>query len=564
MAAFMRFFLPLALLFMLALVPRLYSAQTLGWGWDNPDSFTLINYDEGGSCRSALQGFSYSPFIGYQTIALASVVGAGPPASTLDDAAIAKRYCHSSIHVLVARSYSALLGAGTVVVLALLALQLVPAQPAVAFTSAALLALSGFHLSHSQSGTVDAASTFFIYSFLAALAWAVRRRYSEGFLLALALCIAAVWTKYWVFAVFAWLALVPEPWWRYISRGFSRGRIAALVVAASVLVAAMVNIAWPQWGLVPLALVYFAIVPWRAVARPMALCWLLLPALCWLFLQVDLINAYTQGGGGGRFGSGYNAIGENKWLRNLFNIPMLLLVALGLPALLFVPKGVSKLLSLTEGQRLWVCMLPVLVFLLFMAFLAPVTYYRHYLPLLPAVALLAALGLHNTAWGQRRWFLALFFVWPAMLAWDMVSDYHNDPRKALRPWYQEHVGAQVFTSYYVNPPPGRNALFRPEFAEGDGAVLRRADYLILSENWYDTAFANELNGPLVSRQENLIKTTPEYTAFYRSAVANEHPLLELEREIDLHHFMPEMLLHRALYGNVQLFVGDLKLFRIRE
>ncbi|KZX57130.1 hypothetical protein A3709_05065 [Halioglobus sp. HI00S01] len=560
----MRLFVPLALLFIVALLPRLYSAQTLGWDWDGSGSFTLINFDEGGSCRAALEGFSYSPFIGYQTIALASASGAVPPGGAVDSAALAKRYCHSPLHILVARSYSALLGAASVVVLALLAMQLVPGNPAVALSAAALLALSGFHISQAQSGTVDAASTFFIYSFLAVLAWALRRRSALAYGLAVLACVAAVWTKYWVFALLAWLALIPYDGWRYIRLGFSGARIVLVVLAASVLVAAMANPAWPAWGLLPLLVIYLALVPWRNVPLPMAACWLALPFLCWAVLQIDLVATYTQGGVAGKFGSGYAAIGEHKWLRNLFNIPMWLLVAIGLPALVFVPRGIAEFSRLDEDRRLWVCALPMLGFGLFMVFLAPVTYYRHYLPLLPAVALLAALGLHATPWGQRRWFLMLFFAWPAALAWDMVSDYHNDPRKALRPWNAAHQDAQVFSSYYVNPPPGRYALFRPEYAAGEGTVLRRADYLILSENWYDTAFANELNGPRVNVPERLVKTTPEYAAFYRSALAGEHPLLVPDVAYDLQHFMPELLFHRALYGNVQLFVGDLKVFRIRK
>ena len=41
----------LALLFLVALLPRLYSAQTIGWNWDHSGSFTLINFDEGENVR---------------------------------------------------------------------------------------------------------------------------------------------------------------------------------------------------------------------------------------------------------------------------------------------------------------------------------------------------------------------------------------------------------------------------------------------------------------------------------------------------------------------------------
>ena len=148
-------------------------------------------------------------------------------------------------------------------------------------------------------------------------------------------------------------------------------------------------------------------------------------------------------------------------------------------------------------------------------------------------------------------------------AWDMVSDYHLDPRVELRSWFDKHQGDPVFVSFYVNPPPGSNtALFQPEYAYGEGAELLGADYLLLSENWYDTAFANELNGPIVSRLDRLVKTTPERALFYRQVLAGEHPLLRPDGEMNLHHFMPELLLHRLFYGNFQLFVGDLRVFRV--
>lgn len=556
-----------AALFLLALVPRLYSAQTIGWDWDHPGSFTLVNFDEGGSCRAALEGFPYSTFIGRQTIALAGWVGAGPPVGIRGDQRAVKAYCHSPGHLLVARSYSALLGALTVVAVGLLALQLVPASPGVAYSAAALVALSGFHISQSQSGTVDAASVFFIYAFLAVLAWSLRREHRWGISGSPLLLVAAVWSKYWVFAVFAYLALLPRAWWDYCSRGFRAWRIALVVLVMAVFLAALTNTEFSRAGLPPLLVVYYLLIPWNRVHRPMAVLWAVFPLLVWSIIQIDLITAYTQSGGGGRFGSGYATIGGNKWLRNLANIPAVLLVGLGIPACLFLPQGVRRILNSGDNARLWVCLLPLLAFLLFMAFLAPVTYYRHYLPLIPGAAIVAALGLHSTAWGSKPWFLALFFAWPALLAVDLVSDYHNDPRIDLRQWHEQHPDTRIFASYYVNPPPGlarSTVLFKPEYAAGDAATLKQAQYLILSENWYDTAFANELNGPRVANLQRLIKTKPDYARFYRRALAGEHPKLKLEQSLDLFHFMPELLLHRQWYGNFALFVGDLKVFRVVE
>jgi hypothetical protein len=423
--------------------------------------------------------------------------------------------------------------------------------------------VSGFHISESQSGTVDAPSVFFIYTFLAALAWALRRRSVPGLVLAGLLMVAAVWTKYWVFAVFAWCALLPAQAWQYLSTGFSGARIAGLVIALSVFLAAASNAYFPMQALLlPLAVCYL-LVPWRAAPLPMRLVWMFLPLALWAALQLDLVYSYTQGGESGRFGSGYAAIGANKWLRNLVNVPAVLAVGLGIPALLCLIRGVAWLWRAEGPYRLWACLLPVLAFLLFMAFLAPVTYYRHYLPLLPAAALLSAMGLHAFRWGSRPAVLVLFIAWPSLLAWDLVVDYHRDPRIALREWYAEHPGQRVFVTFYVSPPASQSQLFRPEYAFGDGAVLRQADYLVLSENWYDTAFPNELNGPVAAPQERLVKTRPAYAQFYRQALRGEHPLLQKSQVIALEHFMPEMLLHRRFYGNFQLFVGDLEIHRVR-
>jgi len=556
----------LCLLLLLALLPRLYSAQTLGRGWDAPGSFTLINFDEAGSCRAALGGFPYSTFVGRQTIAIAELLGNGPQAGIVGNAPAAKAFCHSPEHILIARTYSAIAGALTVVLVAVIALLLVPSRPGVAWTASALLALSGFHISESQSGTVDAPSVFFIYAFLALLVFSVRRRSRWGLCASPLLLVLAVWTKYWIFAVFAYAAYVPLRLWHYVTHGMSQWRIALVVLATAVLFGMLTNPAFQQSGLYPLLAAYYLAIPWRRVHRPMWVVWLLVPALAYALCQIDIVASYTSSGSlegtTGRFGTGYGAIGWNKWLRNLVNIPAVLLVGLGLPACLFIPAGLCAIFSDKDNVRGWLCLTPLLVFVLYMAFLAPVTYYRHYLALIPVAAIVAACGLYATSWATRRWFMLLFFVWPALLAIDLVKDYHEDPRIELRQWYAQHPRTRVFTSFYVSPPPGNSQFFRPEYAFGDAATLRQAHYLILSENWYDTAFANELNGPVVTDPARLIKTKPDYVRFYRAALADRHPNLVLEESIEVKNFMPELVLHRWLYGTFQLFVGDIRIFRV--
>ncbi|MBE9540268.1 MAG: hypothetical protein IMF06_14390 [Proteobacteria bacterium] len=561
----------MAALFLIALMPRLYSAHTVGWDWDYPGSFTLVNYDEAGSCRAALGGFEYSTFIGRQTIAITELMGHPVPPGIEGNYNAAKAYCHSPEHVSVARTYSSVTGALTVVLIAVIAMILIPARPEVAWTASALLALSGFHISESQTGTVDAPSIFFIYLFFMVLLIAVKRRSKVALAVSPAFMLAAIWTKYWVFAIFAYLATVSLRIWVYLGQGFSRSSFVVLVFSTVILFALVTNPAFPVNSWYPVLGLYYLAVPWRRVRRPLIPVILLMPAIAYLLSQVGVISSYTTGGEGNHLGSGYAAIGWNKWLRNLVNVPAVLIVGLGLPACAFLPAGIRAITREGRDGLAWLCLAPIAVFALYMMFIAPVTYYRHYLALIPAAALLSAYGLWSVSWARRPWFLPvflpMFFIWPALLALDIGLDHIRDPRIQLREWYEEHPRDRVFFSYFVNPPEkamSQSKLFHPEYAFDQARELKFATYLLLSENWYDTAFANELNGPVISIPERLIKTKPEYIEFYRQTLAGNHPNLKLERAIDIQNFMPELVIHKWLYGTFQMFVGDIKIYRIVE
>jgi len=557
----------LAAIFVVALLPRLYSAQTIGWGWDGPGSFTLINFDEAGSCRAALQGFDYSPFVGRQTIAIAEFLGSDVPPGTVGDYGKVRAYCHSPEHLLVARSYSAVLGAATVVIVALLGWTLVPGQPRIGLTAAALLAVSGFHISESHSGTVDAPSIFFIYLFVFALALGLSRGWRGLVALSPLLLVPAIWAKYWLFALFAYGAVLPQSLWQYLSTGFSSRRLVVLVLALCVVFGLITNADFPGGAWFGVLALFYLVIPWRQVPRGMMPVWLVVPVVAVAIAQVGLFASFTTGGATSNFGSGYATIGWNKWLRNPTNVIAVLIVGLGLPAVACLPSGIRYIARDRDRARLWLCLLPVLVFALFMAFLAPVTYYRHYLALIPAGTLVAALGFWQLRWSTNPLVLALFLLWPTALAFDLESDFHNDPRIAAREWYQQAQPQRVFMSFYVAPPAQfarSHLLFKPEYAERNAQTLRQAQYLILSENWYDTAFTNELNGPYVGNLDRLIKTTPSYARFYREALAGRHPHLSELRRFEVQNFMPELVLHKWLYGTFQVFVGDLVIFRIRN
>ena len=358
-------------LFLLALIVRVLPAMEYGRDWYAAGSFTLVNFDEGGSCRAALEGFSYTPFVGRQTLALAALAGEGPPAEIRGDARAAKAYCHGVAHVTVARLYSALCGALTVVVLLLLGRQLMPETPAVAVGGAALLAISGWHIGESMVGTVDAASTLFIYGFLCAGVWAARRGGVR-----------------WLLAA---LLLVPR-----LFGGLSGRRFVLLSVAYAAIFGLVTNPALaptPRW-LVPM--LFWFVVPWRQLPAPGRVLLTLAPFLAPLAMQVEPFVAFTSGELQGRFGTDYGAIGWHKWFRNAVNLPVVLGVGIGIPGLLLALRGLRRL---PPPRRAWLVLLPLPVFALYMLFLAPVTYYRHYLPLLPLACLLAALGIASLVYG---------------------------------------------------------------------------------------------------------------------------------------------------------------------
>ena len=330
--------LVVAALFVLALGLRVEPAVEYGRDWHGAGSFTLVNFDEGGSCRAALEGFSYTPFVGWQTQMLASLTREGPPGEIRGDARAVKAWCHGATHISVARLYSAVCGALTVVVLLLLAWQLAPATPAVGVGAAALLALSGWHISESMVGTVDAASTFFIYGFLCAGVWAARRGGLRWVLAAL-LLLPALWAKYWVFALLSLAVLVPAAWWSRLLEGVSGRRLVLLATAYAALFGLVTNPALAPTARWLVPMLFWFLVPWRQLPAPGRALFALAPFLAPLALQVDLFVAFTSGGLDGRFGTGYGAIGWHKWLRNGINLPVVLGVGVGIPGLFFALLG---------------------------------------------------------------------------------------------------------------------------------------------------------------------------------------------------------------------------------
>jgi len=515
----------LLLFFFAALAPRLYGGLWFGVDMDGPGTFRIVNYDEGGSCRAILGGRPYSTFTGRQILALASALGHAPPAEAFLPNGW-RSYCHSRPLIMLQRVYAAVAGALTVVLLGLLALMMWPEESRLAWTSCALLAFSNLHVAQSHWGTADAPQVFFVMLFTVVLAYGLVSGRRWPTLLSPLFLVAAIWTKWYVFAALAYAALL-------VRHTLSRRVLWALAGVGGAL--AVVVLATSANELI------------EVFHRRSYLLW---------------------GSETSTFGSGYGHIGTwRRWIRNGLNLPLVHLVGIGIPACLFAWNGIVHALRERENRALWLLQAPACAYALYMLVLGPVTYYRHYLPLFPTVVLLCSLGLWRSAWASRRWFLVFFFAYPLLLTLDSEWDYRFDTRRDLRPWFASIPDVPVLTSYYVVPPPrtGRVDPFRMQhYIELGPAYLRSAAYVILSENWYDTAFANELNGPLVRRPEWLIKTRPEDAVAFRRILAGRDPNLELVAEFDLFHATPEMWLHHRFYGTFQLFVGDLKIYAVRH
>lgn len=541
----------LALVFAVSLAIRVNGVFTFGFGFDGPESFRVINFDEAGGCRALLGGRNYNTFVGYQILAIQKLMGEGPESEhevTQRNPNAWRAFCHSKASIILHRIYSAVTGSLTVVLLGVLALLMWPARPQIAWTACAMLGFSNLHVAHSAHfGTVDAPQLFFMGLLTTTLAYAIVSGKKWPLWISPLLLIAAVWTKSNIFMVLAFVPLLPslklEKYWMHY--GIALLSFFFLLVAI--------------FGADSLA---------EAVAQRKSLLW-------------GPENHPA-------FGTGYGHIGTwRRWIRNAINLPVVHIVGISLPAFVAAVYGLRRAWnSKTEDKqlwRLWLLQAPAVGYFAYMLLVAPPTYYRYYLPLLPTVALLAAYGFWESRWSTHKLVAALFVLYPALLTLDSEYNYANSPRDKVVAWVDslpEGRETKCFGTFYHGLPAnmrvapfhyqplrgrdGREVADSLDKYEHYGATfLKQADYLIMNESWYDTAFCNELNGPFGLWPEWCIKTTEQSARIYRKILSGEEPALELEEAFTLTHFTPEMLVHRMFYGSFPLFASDVMIYRIK-
>ncbi|MCH7753081.1 MAG: hypothetical protein IH898_13135 [Planctomycetes bacterium] len=534
-----RWFAILAAIFAVALAIRLYGVFQFGFGYDGPDSFLVINYDEAGGCRALLGGRKYNTFVGYQILFIQKLMGEGPQPEHEGEGNW-RKFCHSRASLVVHRVYSAVTGALTVVLLGVLALLMWPDRPQIAWTACALLGLSNMHVAHSHFGTVDAPQLFFIGLLTVALGYAIVFERRWPLWISPLLLIAAIWTKSNVFTVFAFVPMLPD---------LKLGKY------------------WKEYTMALVGLFFL---------------WSLIGGQETIVSVVNQRSGLLWGGETSRFGTGYGHIGTwRRWIRNGINLPVVHIVGISLPAFLAAVYGLKKAFKTRSEKpaewRLWLLQTPAVGYFFYMLLIAPPTYYRYYLPLFPTVALLAAYGFWESRWASNKVLVALFLLYPALLTLDSEYNYANDPRNKVASWLDSTPNGRktkIMATYYSGLPYGVRFIpfsYMPQVASDaldkykiHGAdFLKTAEYLILNESWYDTAFSSELNGPFGWNPEWAIKTTPLAARTYRRILAGEEPALELERAITLKHFTPEMLVHRWCYGSFPMFVSDLMIYRVK-
>lgn len=564
-----QWYVVLGLVFAVSLAIRVHGVFTMGFGYLEPETFRVVNFDEAGGCRALLGGRKYNKFVGYQILAIQHLMGESPEPknyATKNNPQAWREFCHSKSSIILHRVYSAVTGSLTVVLLGVLALLMWPERPQIAWTACSLLGFSNLHVAHSAHfGTVDAPQLFFMGLLTTALAYAIVSKSQWPLWISPLLLIAAVWTKSNIFMVLAFVPLLP-------SLKLSKYPL--------------------QYAIGVLG--FFFLIHWVIGFDSI---------LSAIEQRKSLIWGPEKHPG---FCTGYGHIGTwRRWIRNGINLPVVHIVGIGLPAFVAAIYGLRQAWKTRAKDsaewKLWLLQAPAVAYFFYMLLIAPPTYYRYYLPLFPAVALLAAYGFWESRWSANKIVVGLFLLYPALLTIDSEYNYANDPRSKVEAWLDTTPKGRdsvILETYYSGLPknvkPGQpgseNNIARSPFYHIPGAVdrytgqkddlldryernskngtlelfLQNYDYLIMDETWYDTAFCNELNGPFARNPDWCIKTTPQSARIYRKIVSGDEPALELEKALTLTHFTPEMLVHRYFYGSFPLFPSDTLIYRIKK
>jgi len=408
----------LAAVVVIALVIRLLG---LGWGLPGERQFVSLHPDEfrfvDPVARSLASGEVSPEKYAYGSLPFDLLYGSarvlGAAGMELD----------SSDLLLIARIWSALFGAATVLVVGRLGARL--GGPAVGLVAAGLLALAPGHLQHSHFATVDVPATFFV---ALALLFACRARdESRG---------APSTRDLWIGGVAAGLAAACK---------YPAGLVLVAVVAA------LLQLRIPLGKRLRASFVAAAA---SGVAFVVVMPWALLDwTEFWSAVRFELFEHQAAG-----HGEEFTGTGPGLWFLLRINLAW----ALGWPAALAGLAGLLlRLPRDPRGRALLAFALPVLVALS----LSQVRFMRYTLVLQPVLCVSAALLVEGLRLGNgARWALRSLMLAPAATAGLLVlaTLLRPDPRWQAEDWMRAQVpeGATIglprlpsFESPALVPPP---------------------------------------------------------------------------------------------------------------
>jgi hypothetical protein len=257
---------------------------------------------------------------------------------------------------------------------------------------------------------------------------------------------------------------------------------------------------------------------------------------------------------------------EFNRLLNPVSYFFILIYSLGLPIFILSIFGIFKVVQnkmIFNKFKFWditfIILLPLTIRFLMVCSLAfPAD--RHILPLVPLFSTLAAVGL----WGMKESLgkafnilITLVIFYQVVYVGSIEHNFKNDTRVQAEEWVKNNVqpGAKVaLPKYSYLPSVTKNYKI--------ASALKEADYIILHEAYYGR-YTRSIMNPFSEfpRWEHVFHGKPHEYKMIQGLFKQEEPYALIQR-FDLRFITPEMILSRAMFGNLwDGGMGDVLIFK---